>query len=135
WQPVLRLTLVSACAGLAGLLTFLPSLLSAKVTWRGVSEIVNDQFLTVPWSESLNASLPSTMPAYTSWWGYVQPLPSTYIAWFLIPALAFVDWSRAARAWRELSAVAIFSVTMLLWIAGPGTIGPLRWPARVLPML
>ncbi|WP_040795660.1 membrane protein [Nocardia higoensis] len=135
WQPVLRLTLVSACAGLAGLLTFLPSLLSAKVTWRGVSEIVNDQFLTVPWSESLNASLPSTMPAYTSWWGYVQPLPSTYIAWFLIPALAFVDWGRAKQAWRELSAVAIFSVTVLLWIAGPGTIGPLRWPARVLPML
>ena len=135
WQPVLRLTLVSACAGMAGLLTFLPSLLSAKVTWRGVSEVVNDQFLTVPWSESLNASLPSTMPAYASWWGYVQPLPSTYIAWFLIPALAFVDWGKAKQAWRELSAVAIFSVTMLMWIAGPGTIGPLRWPARVLPML
>src|SRR5690606_38656249 len=48
---------------------------------------------------------------------------------------AFVDWSRAPRAWRELSAVATFSVTMLLWSAGPATIGPLRWPARVLPML
>nr|WP_324247737.1 GtrA family protein [Nocardia sp.] len=135
WWPVLRLALVSACAGLAGLLTFLPSLLSAKVTWRGVSAVVNDQFLTVPWSESLNASLPSALPAYTSWWGYVQPLPSTYIAWFLVPALAFVDWGRARQSWRELSAVAIFSAAALLWIAGPGTIGPLRWPARVLPML
>ncbi|WP_236567147.1 YfhO family protein [Nocardia sp. CY41] len=135
WQPVLRLTLAAGCAGLAGLLTFLPSMLSAKVTWRGTAQINNDQFLTVPWSESLNASLPSSLPAFTSWWGYVQPLPVTYIAWFLIPALAFIDWRRAREAWRELSAVAIFAMMMLMWTAGPGSVGPLRWPARVLPML
>jgi hypothetical protein len=135
WQPVLRLTVAAGCAGLAGLLTFLPSMLSAKVTWRGTAQINNDQFLTVPWSESLNASLPSSLPAFSSWWGYVQPLPVTYIAWFLIPALAFVDWRRAKEAWRELSAVAIFAIMMLMWTAGPGSIGPLRWPARVLPML
>ncbi|MGW4368256.1 hypothetical protein ACWEKT_21690 [Nocardia takedensis] len=135
WQPVLRLTLVSACAGLAGLLTFLPSMLSAKVTWRGTAQIINDQFLTVPWSESLNASLPSSLPAFTSWWGYVQPMPVTYIAWFLIPALAFVDWGRARTAWREFVAVGLFSIMMLMWTAGPGSVGPLRWPVRVLPML
>ncbi|WP_330257187.1 hypothetical protein OG874_05475 [Nocardia sp. NBC_00565] len=135
WQPVVRLTVAGACAGLAGLLTFLPSMLSAKVTWRGTAEIMNDQFLTVPWSESLNASLPSSLPAFTSWWGYVQPMPVTYIAWFLIPALAFIDWRRARESWRELSAVAVFSVLMLMWSAGPGSIGPLRWPVRVLPML
>ncbi|MGQ4600003.1 hypothetical protein [Nocardia sp. R6R-6] len=135
WQPVLRLTIAAGCAGLAGLLTFLPSMLSAKVTWRGTAQINNDQFLTVPWSESLNASLPSSLPAFSSWWGYVQPLPVTYIAWFLIPALAFVDWRRAREAWRELSAIAIFAIMMLMWTAGPGSVGPLRWPARVLPML
>ncbi|MBP2193445.1 hypothetical protein BJ987_006346 [Nocardia goodfellowii] len=135
WTNVPKLVAVSGCAGLAGLLTFLPSILSAKVTWRGTSAVINDQFLTIPWSESLNASLPSTLPAFTSWWGYVQPLPVTYIAWFLIPALAFVDWRRARESWRELSAVAVFSVLVLMWSAGPGTIGPLRWPVRVLPML
>ncbi|MFF0491051.1 hypothetical protein ACFYTQ_18680 [Nocardia sp. NPDC004068] len=135
WRPVARLTAAAACAGAAGLLTFLPSMLSAKVTWRGTSQIINDQFLTVPWSESLNASLPSTMPAFSAWWGYIQPLPVTYIAWFLIPILAFVDWRAARAEWRQLSGVALFSVVMLMWTAGPGTIGPLRWPARVLPML
>ncbi|MFI7002997.1 hypothetical protein [Nocardia sp. NPDC050175] len=135
WWPVLRLAVVGGCAGLAGLLTFLPSMLSAKVTWRGTMEIINDQFLTVPWSESLNASLPSTHPAFTSWWGYVQPMPVTYIAWFLIPALAFIDWRRAKDSWRELFGVAFFAVMMLMWAAGPGSIGPLRWPVRVLPML
>ncbi|MBL1078070.1 hypothetical protein JK358_27060 [Nocardia sp. 2] len=135
WKAVLRLAVAAGCAGLAGLLTFLPSMLSAKVTWRGTAQINNDQFLTVPWSESLNASLPSTLPAFNSWWGYVQPLPMTYIAWFLIPALAFVDWRRAREQWKEFISIALFAIMALMWTAGPGTIGPLRWPARVLPML
>jgi hypothetical protein len=135
WRPVARLAAVSLCAGLAGLLTYLPSMLSATVTWRGNSQINDDQFMTVPWSESLNGSLPSALPAFDSWWGYIQPMPMTYIAWFLVPALAFVDWTRARAAWRELTAVALFAIIALMWIAGPGTVGPLRWPARVLPML
>ena len=66
WWPIARLAAVSACAGLAGLIAFLPSMLSADVTWRGSWDVINDQFLTVPWSESLNASLPSALPAFTS---------------------------------------------------------------------
>ncbi|WP_280493096.1 hypothetical protein [Nocardia asiatica] len=135
WRPSLRLLTVAACAALAGLATYLPSMLSAKVTWRGTAQINNDQFLTVPWSESLNASLPSTLPAFNSWWGYVQPMPVVYIAWFLVPALAFVDWRKALGSAREFVAPALFAVMALMWTAGPGAIGPLRWPARVLPMV
>ena len=62
-------------------------------------------------------------------------MPMVYIAWFLIPALAFIDWGKARAAARELTAVGIFTVAVLMWTAGPSTIGPLRWPARVLPMV
>ncbi|MDI9914551.1 hypothetical protein [Rhodococcus sp. IEGM 1379] len=135
WAPSLRLLAVAASAALAGMATYIPSVLTADVTWRGASEIKNDQFLAVPWSESLNASLPSTMPAFTSWWGYIQTMPMVYIAWFLIPALAFIDWGKARSAARELTSVGIFTVAVLMWTAGPSNIGPLRWPARVLPMV
>ncbi|MGW4774644.1 hypothetical protein ACWEO2_42255 [Nocardia sp. NPDC004278] len=135
WAPPLRLLLAAGCAGLAGLETYLPGMLSSPVTWRGNERILNDPFLTVPWSESLNASLPSTVPAFTGWWGYVQPLPMVYIAWFVIPALAFIDWRAARASARELSGVALFATAVLMWCAGPGRIGPLRWPARVLPMV
>ncbi|MBP2187451.1 hypothetical protein [Nocardia goodfellowii] len=135
WRPVLNLMLVSALAASAALIANLPGLLSSQYTWRGNARIHNDPFLTVPWSESLNASLPSTTPAFTAWWGHVQPLPMVYIAWFLIPALAFIDWRAAARSARELSSVALFATAVLMWTAGPGAIGPLRWPARVLPMV
>ncbi|MEU8900099.1 hypothetical protein AB0C65_29855 [Nocardia sp. NPDC048505] len=135
WLPSLRLATVAACAALAGLATYLPSALSAKATWRGTAQINNDQLLAVPWSESLNASLPSTLPAFTSWWGYVQPMPVVYIAWFLIPGLAFIDWGKAREHVRELTAPVLFAALVLFWTAGPGTIGPLRWPGRVLPMV
>ncbi|MEU8896793.1 hypothetical protein [Nocardia sp. NPDC048505] len=135
WEPVLRLLLAAALAASAALIANLPGLLSSQVTWRGNARIHNDPFLTVPWSESLNASLPSTTPAFTAWWGHVQPLPMVYIAWFLIPALAFIDWRAAAKSARELSSVALFATAVLMWTAGPGAIGPLRWPARVLPMV
>lgn len=136
WAPVLRVVAASGLAALASLVANLPILLSSQATWRGdVSTIHNDPFLTVPWSESLNASLPSTVPAFTAWWGHVQPLPMVYIAWFVIPALAFIDWKAAARAAAEWSGIALFAVAALMWTAGPGAIGPLRWPARVLPML
>ncbi|MFE9787431.1 hypothetical protein ACFYO7_18805 [Nocardia salmonicida] len=136
WAPVLRLLTASALAVLASMIANLPILLSSQATWRGdVSTIHNDPFLTVPWSESLNASLPSTVPAFTAWWGHVQPLPMVYIAWFVIPALAFIDWKAAARAAASWSGIALFAVATLMWTAGPGAIGPLRWPARVLPML
>ncbi|MBF6126508.1 hypothetical protein IU504_13330 [Nocardia brasiliensis] len=135
WGPSLRLMAAAGCAALAAMAANLPGILSSQVTWRGNAKIHNDPFLTVPWSESLNASLPSTTPAFTAWWGHVQPLPMVYIAWFLIPALAFISWHAAARSAREFSGIAIFAAAMLMWTAGPGAVGPLRWPARVLPML
>ena len=122
------IALTAAIANLSGIL-------SSQVTWRGSVQIHNDPFLTVPWSESLNASLPSTTPAFTAWWGHVQPLPMVYIAWFLIPVLAFIGWRAARSAARDLSGPVFFAVAVLMWTAGPGAISPLRWPARVLPML
>lgn len=135
WKPSLQLLAVAACAGLAGLETYLPGMLSSSVSWRGNERILNEDFLNVPWSESLNASLPSTVPAFTGWWGYVQPLPIVYIAWFLIPLLAFIDWAAVRRAAREFAGPMLFAALFLMWTAGPGRVGPLRWPARVLPML
>ncbi|MFF2554782.1 hypothetical protein ACFVUS_27525 [Nocardia sp. NPDC058058] len=135
WAGPGRLALAAGCAGLAGLIANLPLLLSSQVTWRGDARIRNESLLTVPWSESLNASLPSTTPAFEGWWGFVQPLPMVYIAWFLIPALAFIDWRQVWPNARAYSGIAVFAGGMLMWTAGPGAIGPLRWPARVLPLV
>ena len=65
----------------------------------------------------------------------MQQAPVSYIAWFILPVLAFVDWGRARRLVRELAGPLMLLVVMLVVTAGPSHLGPIRWPARMLPLL
>ncbi|MEE2031162.1 hypothetical protein [Rhodococcus chondri] len=134
WRPSLRLAVVALCAAAGGLITYLPGMLSNSVTWRSDQGFDNDNFLTAPWSDTLNSGIPSALPGIEAWFGEVQPFPVTYIAWFVVPALAFVDWKAVHRSVRGLSGALIFLLAMLMATAGPSVMGPLRWPARLLPM-
>ncbi|MBH0119648.1 hypothetical protein I0Q12_08995 [Rhodococcus sp. CX] len=134
WRPSLKLAIVAACAAAGGLITYLPGVLSSSVTWRSDQGFQNDNFLTAPWSDTLNSGIPSALPAIEAWFGEVQPFPVTYIAWFAVPALAFVDWKAVHRSVRSLAGALIFLAAMLIATAGPSVMGPLRWPARLLPM-
>jgi hypothetical protein len=128
-----RIVLVGTAAAFAAALTYLPSMLSVGVTWRSAAAVSNDGFLTAPWSETLAMSLPSMLPTFPSWGGPVQPVPATYVAWFALPLLAFVDWSAVRRRGAVLVSPVVFLALVLLATAGPSTLGPLRWPARFLP--
>ncbi|GGG29497.1 hypothetical protein GCM10007304_49170 [Rhodococcoides trifolii] len=134
--PSLRLAAVSVAAAACGAVTFLPGVLSSAVTWRtGQEGTLNDNFLTAPWSETITASIPSAVTSIESWAGETTTAPVTYIAWFLVPILAFVGWQRATSSFKELSAPAILLVFLLLFTAGPSDIGQIRWPARLLPFV
>ena len=138
WVPALKVALVAIAAALCGLVTFLPGYLTSSVTWRvmGTAAVVNDNLFTAPWSESLNAVIPTALPAIQGFSGsQVQVAPVSYIAWFILPVLAFVDWTRAQRLVRELTGPLMLLVVMLVVTAGPSHLGPIRWPARMLPLL
>lgn len=135
WWPSLRLGAVAVSAALCGMITYLPGALSSSVTWRADQGVTNDNFLVAAWSDTFNASIPSALPGIEAWFGQVQPWPITYIAWFLIPSLAFIDWTAARASVRDLSGVLIVLVAMTVATAGPSVMGPLRWPARLLPMV
>lgn len=133
--PVLRLAAASTAAAMCGAITFLPGALTSGVTWRTGVGVRNDNSLVAPWSETLSASLPSAITSMQSFGEETTPAPVTYIAWFVIPMLAFVRWRRVAESVREFAAPAILLVALLLFTAGPSDIGPLRWPARLLPFV
>lgn len=136
WRDVVRLATVGIAAASAAAITFLPAVLSADVTWRtGEAGTLNDNFLTAPWSETLTASIPSSVSSIESWTGETTTAPITYIAWFLIPALAFIGWRAAQSSLRELSAPLLLLAFALLFTAGPSDIGQIRWPARLLPFV
>ena len=138
WVPALKIAAVAIAAALCGLLTFLPGYLTSSVTWRvmGTAGVVNNNLFTAPWSESLNAVIPTALPAIQGFSGsQVQASPVSYIAWFILPVLAFVDWGRARRLVRELAGPLLLLVVMLVVTAGPSHLGAIRWPARMLPLL
>jgi len=138
WVPAAKVAAVSIAAALCGVLTFLPGYLSSSVTWRvvGTAAVLNNNLLTAPWSESLNAAIPTALPAIQGFSGsQVQRAPVSYIAWFILPVLAFVDWGRARRLARELTAPLMLLVVMLVVTDGPSHLGPIRWPARMMPLL
>src|SRR5664279_2561073 len=138
WVPAAKVAAVAIAAALCGVVTFLPGYLTSSVTWRvmGTAEVVNDNLFTAPWSESLNAAMPTALPAIQGFSSsQVQQAPVSYIAWFILPVLAFVDWGRARRLLRELSGPLMLLVVMFIVTAGPSQLGPVRWPARMLPLL
>ena len=136
WVPAAKVAAVALAAALCGVLTFLPGFLTSSVTWRVIGGAGNDNLFTAPWSESLNAIIPTALPAIQGFSGsQVQRAPVSYIAWFILPVLAFVDWDRARRLVRELAGPLMLVVVMLIVTAGPSHIGPIRWPARMLPLL
>ena len=138
WAPAAKVAVVAFAAALCGMVTYLPGYLTSSVTWRviGAAAVVNDNLFTAPWSESLNASIPTALPAIQGFSGsQVQQAPVSYIAWFILPVLAFVDWGRARRLVREMASPLMLLVVMFVVTAGPSHLGPIRWPARMLPLL
>ncbi len=138
WVPAAKVGAVAIAAALCGAVTFLPGILTSAVTWRVIDTagVVNNNLFTAPWSESLNAVIPTALPAIQGFSGsQVQRSPVAYIAWFILPVLAFVDWGTARRRARELTAPLMLLVVMLIVTAGPSHLGPIRWPARMLPLL
>ncbi|WP_249353462.1 hypothetical protein [Rhodococcus sp. Q] len=135
-RPSLLLGGVGVAAAACGAVTFLPGMLSSSVTWRtGEEGALNDNFLTAPWSETFTASIPSSVSSIESWTGETTTAPITYIAWFAIPALAFIAWRKAQPAMREFSGAILLLAFILLFTAGPSDIGQIRWPARLLPFV
>src|SRR5450631_1247288 len=130
WVPAAKVAAVAIAAALCGLVTYLPGYLTSSVTWRVMGGFVNNNMLTAPWSETLNAAIPTALPAIQGFSGQVQQAPVTYIAWFVLPVLAFVDWGRARLLVRELAGPLLLLVGTHVALPGGGRPGPHRRSRR-----
>lgn len=113
-----RTLLVTTCCALLAITVYLPGLLTASVTVRSGFEIESEGRL----EGDLLGTLTGILPFGTS----------SYVAWF-IPLLAFVRPSRVVALMRSMAGLYVFLGIVTLWLLGPNQVGPIRWPARIMP--
>jgi hypothetical protein len=127
----LRVVGAGAFGGLVACTVYLPGVLTAPVTIRG-----GDTFhLTGKFATDPLALLASPLPTDAVPGTTMHLLPYAFVAWFL-PVLVLVDVGAVRRRWQPLAGLLLFTAVMLLVVvAMPQQLGPLRWPLRLQPFL
>jgi hypothetical protein len=125
----LRVLGIGVVCGLVALTVYLPGVLTAPVTIRGVGFGLTGKF-----GSDLFAILASVLPTAAVPGTTLHVLPYAYAVWFL-PVLLWLDVGQLRRAWRPLAGLLLVTAVTLLVVIGPARVGPLRWPLRLQPFL
>ncbi|MBB3086103.1 hypothetical protein [Geodermatophilus sabuli] len=137
WGRLAHLAVVGVCVGTVALLVFLPLLGATPVSSREqLADVVNDTFLVPDLGDLAAASSPSYLPSITNWNGaLLESVPSTYLAWFVLPLLPWLRWDRLRRRARMLVSVFVVLGWYLLATLGPSNLWLFRWPVRLVEYL
>ncbi|MHA7134528.1 hypothetical protein [Oerskovia turbata] len=122
----------SALLGFVALAVYLPGVLTAGVTVREGTSILNDGFFVADLNGLLASAVSTARPEVSAWWGAFALVPMLYVSWAL-PLIAFVDFRTVGPSLRRLVGLGIFLLVMILWVIGPSYAGPLRIPVRMMP--
>ncbi|MFD6092503.1 hypothetical protein ACFWGN_10320 [Oerskovia sp. NPDC060338] len=128
----LVLLATSVLLGLVALAVYLPGVLTASVTVREGTSILNDGFFVADLNGLLASAVSTARPEVSAWWGAFALVPMLYVSWAL-PLIAFVDFRRVGPSLRRLVGLGVFLLVMILWVMGPSYVGPLRIPVRMMP--
>lgn len=130
-SAALRVLVLGVYSALLTVFVYLPGLLTSPVTSRSGSDILNDQFLNMDLGDLATSPITTAVSSVRGYWGDLLPVPLQYVSW-LIPLFVIVG----AAGWRPVKAILVPLVMLTLTLAfvvGPSVIGPLRYPARMMP--
>jgi len=130
-RTALRTLLLGVYAGLLTVFVYLPGVLTAPVTTRSSNGILNDQFLNMDLGDLATSPITTAVSTVRGYWGDLLPVPLQYVTW-LLPVLILVatGWRASLRRLRMPLIVMVFTVALVI---GPSVLGPLRYPARMMP--
>lgn len=129
-----RVLIAGGILALAAIPVYLPGVMTAEVTRRAELEIVNSGFMVADLTGLAASVTPTALPQISGWWGQYAPGPLLYTTW-LLPLLILMDPRAVARRWRGGLVLAVVLVFSLLFVLGPSDVGPLRYPARLMPFV
>lgn len=126
-----RILVLGAFPALLAVFVYLPGILTAPVTQRSGSDILNDQFLNMDLGDLATTSMATGVTSVQGYWGDLLPVPLQYVTW-LLPLLILVSagWRRSLSTLRVPLVILVFTVALVI---GPSVVGPLRYPARMMP--
>ncbi|HSK26391.1 MAG TPA: hypothetical protein VK894_05715 [Jiangellales bacterium] len=132
-RRLLPLVLLGASIGTATLLVFLPFLLTSDVTWRVLETAApRPGYLRPGLDDLLGLSTPTYRPTMAAWGGDVDKVPSTYLAWFVLPLLPWLRWDRLAGRARDVSGLLAGGGIFLALTLGATSLWMFRWPLRMI---
>ncbi|WP_299087405.1 hypothetical protein [uncultured Microbacterium sp.] len=126
-----RVLVLGVYSALLTVFIYLPGILTSPVTRRGGTDILNDQFLNMDIGDLATSPITTALTSVRGYWGDLAPVPLQYVTWLLPLVLVLV---LRGRPWLS-GLFAPFAVTIftLALVVGPSVIGPIRYPARMMP--
>ena len=128
---VLKLVGVGLCAALLLPLVFLPLLETSHLTVRALGPLLANtgKLQPVP-GDFLQASNPTAVPPILP---IIKPMtvPSTFLAWFVVPLLPWLRWGDLRGRLRGLTGPMVVSACYLALVLAPSKLWLFRWPLRV----
>lgn len=131
WRAAGRVLLVGVYSGLLTVFVYLPGLLTSPVTTRSGSHILNDQFLNMDIGDLAASSISTGVSSVRGYWGDLVPVPLQYVTWLIPLFVLFLPVTR--RVLRDVAVPLTVLVVTLAFVIGPSVIGPIRYPARMMP--
>ncbi|MFE4197823.1 hypothetical protein ACFRJ9_18355 [Paenarthrobacter sp. NPDC056912] len=132
WRRLIPIVIVGALVGLTAVLVYFPLPLSSAVTVRQQSEILNDLFLSPDMSSLLTMSTSSMTPRINNFWAPIDNVPSSYLAWFVLPLLPWLDFRSFRDRSRQIFSIYIISGIYFLLTFAPSQVLVFRWPIRLI---
>ncbi|HYI51839.1 MAG TPA: hypothetical protein VEX42_09715 [Microbacterium sp.] len=127
----LRVLVLGVFSALLTVFVYLPGVLTSPVTARSGSDILNDQFLNMDLGDLATSPITTAVSSVRGYWGDLLPVPLQYVTW-LLPLFVIVG----VAGWRPLKTIVVPLLMLALttaFVIGPSVIGPLRYPARMMP--
>lgn len=125
------LVLIGVSVGLMLVLAFIALAYALPSTARepATTFAANGNYLSPSLSDLVALSAPTYLPRMAAWGKTADVVPSTYVAWFLLP---LVPWLRygVLREWRRLFSLYALGGFFLLLTLGPDQVWLFRWPIR-----
>lgn len=113
----------------------LPFLATYQVGYRSAGGLFNNDFLRPGLTDIAGMSNPVLRPWMKAFGLEYLTYPGVYLAWFVVPLLAWVIWSRVPETLRARASLTITAALWLLMVIAPSNLSFFRWPMRLLPYL